>query len=360
VIIGAGVIGLAIGRCFSEAGLSVLIIEKEGRSGESTSSRNSGVIHAGMYYPDNTLKAKLCVEGNSLLYEYASKKRIDHKKIGKYIVACSKTDLEKLDSIYDQGIKNGVEILKVTKEEIESSESDLSVCAGLFSPNTGIIDVPELLTALEGDIQHNSGMISFSTKCEKVERRNDIFVIHCSSTEDFKVESKFLINCAGLDSENISNKMSFLDKRHIHKINLAKGHYFKYSGKNPFKKLIYPIHNESSLGIHVGFDLSGQLRFGPDLSWISEVDYSFDETLKSKFVKEIQSYWKNLDPNKLHPDYTGIRPKVQRKGEKMKDFIISDCNYHGIKGLVNLQGIESPGVTSSLAIAEYVKDLTLN
>lgn len=344
----------------SKAGLSVLVLEKEPRSGESTSSRNSGVIHAGMYYQDNTLKAKLCVEGNALLYKYAEEKRISHKRIGKYIVACSVSDLAKIDSIYDQGIKNGVVLKRVTKKEIESDEKELSVHAGIFSPNTGIIDVPELITALEGDIQHNSGLISLNTNCKRVDINNGKFVIYCLSNEEFSIKSKFLINCAGLDSENVSKKMSFLGDKYIHKINYAKGHYFKYFGKNPFKKLIYPIHNESSLGIHVGFDLSGHLRFGPDLSWVDEIDYSFDESLKSKFIKEIKSYWKNLDPSKLHPDYTGIRPKIQKKGEKMKDFSILTQKNHGIEGLINIQGIESPGVTSSLAIAEYVKDIVLN
>lgn len=356
---GAGVVGLTIAKSLSDRGLKVLVIEKEVRSGESTSSRNSGVIHAGMYYPEKTLKADLCLKGNKLLYEYALEKKINHKRLGKIIIANTDEEILKLENIYSQGIKNKVNLTKVSSDFIKQEEPSLQSKAGILSPDTGIIDVPEYITALEGDIQHNQGLIVFNTMCKKIKYVDKKFEIYCESSENFKVESKILINSSGLSSDQISNKMDFLDKKFIYKINYAKGHYFKYSGKNPFKRLIYPVHSESSLGIHVGFDLSGQLRFGPDLTWVKNIDYLFDESLKSKFLESITRYWKEINPDKLQPDYCGIRPKIQKKNEKMKDFSILGPKDHKIDGFVNLQGIESPGVTSSLAIGKYVTKLLL-
>lgn len=339
--------------------MEVLVIEKEKRSGESTSSRNSGVIHAGMYYPENSLKANLCLKGNKLLYKYALEKKISHKKLGKIIIANTDEEILKLENIYFQGKKNKVNLEKISSDFIRSEEPFLKAKAGILSPDTGIIDVPEYITALEGDIQHKKGLIVFETLCKKIKYIDKKFEIYCESSEDFKIESKILINSSGLSSDQISHKMDFLDKKFIYEINYAKGHYFKYTGKNPFKRLIYPVHNESSLGIHVGFDLSGQLRFGPDLTWVKKIDYFFDESLKDKFLESITKYWKEIDPDKLQPDYCGIRPKIQKKNEKMKDFSILGPRNHRIDGLVNLQGIESPGVTSSLAIGSYVTELLL-
>ncbi len=356
-IIGAGVVGLAIAREMSKAGYSTLVIEKENKSGEEITSRNSGVIHAGMYYPSNFLKAKLCTQGNKLMYEYLSSKKIPHKKTGKLILATSKKDIIKLNKIYSQGLKNGVTLNLLNSEEVREIEPQLSSEGAIYSPNTGILDVPELITALEGDIQHYGGLVIHNTKFMESKQSIKGFNISCQSSEKFQFDTKILINSSGLSSDKNLKRMSFFKDKFIDKINYAKGHYFKYSGKNPFKKLVYPVNNQSSLGIHVSFDLSGQLKFGPDLKWVDKIDYSVDEDLKEIFVKDIQAYWKNLDPQKLHPDYAGIRPKIQNKGESMKDFSISGEKNHGIKGFINLQGIESPGVTSSLSIAKYVRSL---
>tara|TARA_B100000575_G_scaffold40652_1_gene28198 strand:- start:559 stop:1647 length:1089 start_codon:yes stop_codon:yes gene_type:complete len=357
VIIGGGVIGLSIARELSFSGKEIIVLEKNERAGDVTSSRNSGVIHAGIYYPENFLKTKLCVEGNKLIYEYAKEKNITHNKYGKYIIASNKTELSNLEAIFIQGKKNNVEIYRVEKEKVLENNPDLIFHDALYSPNSGVIDVPEYVTALEGDIQHFGGLISLRTSFNTAKKKKGKFIISCSSKDEFSIESKFLINCSGLSNEiTLKNIEDFpIDK--IYKNYFAKGHYFKYSGKSPFSNLIYPVSGQHSLGIHVGFDLAGGMRFGPDVEFVNEIDYSFNESLKNKFVDSISQYWPNIDPDKLHPDYTGIRPKITKPNEKMRDFSIQTFDDHGIKNFINLQGIESPGLTSSLAIGKLVKNL---
>jgi L-2-hydroxyglutarate oxidase LhgO len=356
-IIGAGVVGLSIAKSCSEQGMSVVVLEKDARSGEGISSRNSGVIHAGIYYPNKSLKTKFCLSGNKLLYDYAKEKRINHKRIGKYIIASSKAEIEKLEGIYKKGILNSVTLNLLTKENMRSIYPDLNIEAGIYSPNTGIIDVPELINALEGDIQHNNGLISFNTKFISAKKTNSGFSITCDDGKKFLISSKYLINASGLNSDLISQQIDTLDKKHYSSIKYAKGHYFKYSGSHPFTTLVYPLASEFSSGLHVGFDLSGQIRFGPDITWVDNIDYSFDDSLKDTFMNSIKKYWPGIDSKKLQPDYVGIRPKLQNIDEKMKDFSICDSKVHGVEGLINIQGLESPGVTSSLAIGEYVKNM---
>ena len=356
-IIGAGVVGLSIAKSCSELGMSVVVLEKNARSGEGISSRNSGVIHAGIYYPNKSLKTKFCLSGNKLLYDYAKEKRINHKRIGKYIIASSKAEIEKLEGIYKKGILNSVTLNLLTKENMRSIYPDLNIEAGIYSPNTGIIDVPELINALEGDIQHNNGLISFNTKFISAKKTNSGFSITCDDGKNFLINSKYLINASGLNSDLISQQIDTLDKKYYSSIKYAKGHYFKYSGSHPFTTLVYPLASEFSSGLHVGFDLSGQIRFGPDITWVDNIDYSFDDSLKDNFMISIKKYWPDIDSEKLQPDYVGIRPKLQNMDEKMKDFSICDSKVHGVEGLINIQGLESPGVTSSLAIGEYVKHM---
>ena len=356
-IIGAGIVGLSIAKSCSEQGMSVVVLEKDARSGEGISSRNSGVIHAGIYYPNKSLKTKFCLSGNKLLYDYAKEKRINHKRIGKYIIASSKAEIEKLEGIYKKGILNSVTLNLLTKENMRSIYPDLNIEAGIYSPNTGIIDVPELINALEGDIQHNNGLISFNTKFISAKKTNSGFSITCDDGKKFLINSKYLINASGLNSDLISQQIDTLDKKYYSSIKYAKGHYFKYSGSHPFTTLVYPLASEFSSGLHVGFDLSGQIRFGPDITWVDNIDYSFDDSLKDTFMNSIKKYWPGIDSKKLQPDYVGIRPKLQNIDEKMKDFSICDSKVHGVEGLINIQGLESPGVTSSLAIGEYVKNM---
>jgi L-2-hydroxyglutarate oxidase LhgO len=234
---------------------------------------------------------------------------------------------------------------------------DLKIEEAIFSPNTGIIDVPELISALEGDIQHNDGLISFNTNFIAAEKIEQGFKIICNDGSSYDLDTRYLVNASGLYSDTISQKIDILDNRHFSSLKYAKGHYFKYNGKHPFTTLVYPLANEFSSGLHVGFDLSGQMRFGPDIAWVDEIDFSFDESLKSKFIESIKQYWPQIDSTKLHPDYVGIRPKLQSSNETMRDFSIKGFNDHGVDGFINIQGIESPGVTSCLAIGRHVLDL---
>lgn len=357
VVIGAGVVGLAIAREASQSGLETIVLEKKDRAGDDTSSRNSGVIHAGIYYPENFLKTILCTKGNKLLYEYAADKKINHKKYGKFIIASNDSEEQKLKALLRQGKKNNVELCETDKEHVIENNPGLVFKKALFSPSSGVIDVPEYVTALEGDIQHSGGLISLKTSFLSAFKKNGNFQIFCESDQEFSISSKFLINCSGLSSEQNLENIEGFQSKNIYKNYYAKGHYFKYSGKAPFSNLIYPISGQHSLGIHVGFDLAGGVRFGPDIEFVNELNYKFDESLKNKFLDSISRYWPEINPDKLHPDYTGIRPKITKPNEKMQDFSIQTKEQHGIECFINLQGIESPGLTSSLAIGKYVNQL---
>ena len=357
IVIGGGVIGLSIARELSLSGKETIVLEKNERSGDVTSSRNSGVIHAGIYYPENFLKTKLCVEGNKLIYQYAKEKKINHKKYGKFIISANKRDLSNLESILIQGKKNNVEISRVDNEKVLENNPGLKFYQALYSPNSGVIDVPEYVTALEGDIQHFGGLISLKTLFLSAKKIKNKFIVSCLAEEEFSIESKYLINCSGLSNELTLKQIKDFPADKIYKNYYAKGHYFKYSGKSPFTNLIYPVSGQHSLGIHVGFDLVGGVRFGPDVEFVNKIDYSFDESLKGKFIDSISQYWPDINSEKLHPDYTGIRPKITRPNELMRDFSIQTEEDHGINNLINLQGIESPGLTSSLAIGKLIMNL---
>lgn len=357
IVIGGGVIGLSIARELSFSGKEIIVLEKNQRAGDVTSSRNSGVIHAGIYYPEDFLKTKLCIQGNRLIYEYAKEKKINHKRYGKFIIASNKTELSNLETIFNQGKRNNIEISRVEKEEVLENNPGLIFHGALYSPSSGVIDVPEYVSALEGDIQHFGGLISLRTSFLNAKKKKSKFIISCLAEEEFTIESKYLINCSGLSNELTLKNIDDFPKDKIYKNYYAKGHYFKYSGKAPFSNLIYPVSGQHSLGIHVGFDLAGGMRFGPDVEFVNEIDYSFNESLKSKFIESISQYWPEINSTKLYPDYTGIRPKITKPNETMKDFSIQTYVDHGIKNLINLQGIESPGLTSSLAIGKFVKNL---
>ena len=357
IIIGGGVIGLSIARELSMSGKDTIVLERNERAGDVTSSRNSGVIHAGIYYPESFLKTKLCVEGNKLIYQYAEEKNINHKKYGKFIIASNKNELSNLESIFIQGKKNNVEICTVDNEQVIENNPGLRFCQALYSPNSGVIDVPDYVTALEGDIQHSGGLISLRTSFLSAKKKKNKFIVSCSAEEEFSIESKYLINCSGLSNEITLKKIENFPTNKIYTNYFAKGHYFKYSGKSPFSNLIYPVSGQHSLGIHIGFDLAGGMRFGPDVEFVEKIDYTFDLSLKSKFINSIIQYWPDINPEKLHPDYTGIRPKITKPSESMRDFSIQISKDHGIKNFINLQGIESPGLTSSLAIGKLVNHL---
>ena len=331
IVIGGGVIGLSIARELSSSGKETIVLEKNERAGDVTSSRNSGVIHAGIYYPENFLKTKLCVQGNRLIYEYAKEKKINHKKYGKFIIASNKSELSNLEAIFNQGKKNNVEISRVEKEKVLENNPGLIFHGALYSPSSGVIDVPEYVTALEGDIQHFGGLISLRTSFLNAKKKESKFIISCSAEDEFFIESKYLINCSGLSNELTLKNIEDFPEDKIYKNYYAKGHYFKYSGKSPFSNLIYPVSGQHSLGIHVGFDLAGGMRFGPDVEFVNKIDYSFNESLKNKFIDSISQYWPEINPTKLHPDYTGIRPKITKPNEKMRDFSIQTLKIMELK-----------------------------
>ena len=281
IVIGGGVIGLSIARELSCSGKETIVLEKNERAGDVTSSRNSGVIHAGIYYPENFLKTKLCVEGNKLIYKYAKEKKINYKKYGKYIIASKKSELSNLEAILLQGKKNNVDISRVENERVLENNPGLIFHEALYSPNSGVIDVPEYVTALEGDIQHSGGLISLRTSFLGAKKKEDKFIVSCSAEEQFSIECKYLINCSGLSNEQTLKNIENFPNDRVYKNYFAKGHYFKYSGKSPFSNLIYPISGQHSLGIHVGFDLAGGMRFGPDVEFVNEIDYSFNDLLKN-------------------------------------------------------------------------------
>ena len=364
VVIGAGVVGLSVARELALKGSKVILLEKETFNGSETSSRNSGVIHSGIYYPQNSLKSRFCVEGNQLLYQYALDRKIAFRNTGKIVIASSSEEVSDLENLYENGKNNEVRGLKlITQAEITKKYiKDIVAFAGLYCPSSGIIDSHDLIMALESDLQSLGAIISNNSFVKNIHSTSSNgYELEIASQEDFfKIKCDVVINCAGLHATKVANKIDKMQADQIPSMHFAKGHYFSLTGDHPFKDfLIYPLPSKDSLGIHVSPDTSGKIRFGPDLNWIENLDYSFQENVKEKFYKSIKKYWPAVDQQKLHPDYTGIRPKIYGPSEKAVDFQIQTSDDHGLHGLINLFGIESPGLTSSLAIGKYVTERAL-
>ena len=359
VIIGAGVVGLAISRKLAKEGKEVLIIEEQGQIGSVTSSRNSGVIHAGVYYDKESLKAKFCPEGNKRMYEYCESRSIPHLNTGKFIVATSDSEISKLDNIFNQASEAGViDIKRVSGEYISDKEPLIKCVEGLYVPSSGIVDTSALMRSYLGDIEDNGGMISYNTCFKKADKKNNLFkTLVFQNNEEVVIASHILINAAGITAENIANNFSFLKKSNIPKTFLAKGNYFETGKKLGIKHLIYPVPNEASLGLHLGLDMSMTVRFGPDVEWIDEINYDVNTNREEIFYNDIIKYIPSFDRSLLKPGYSGIRPKLRDKGQGKSDFMIEGSKNHGIENLINLFGIESPGLTSSLVIADYVSGL---
>lgn len=358
VVIGAGVVGLAIAARMSQHFSNVLIVDKNASFGEETSSRNSEVIHAGIYYPKDSLKATLCVSGKHMLYQYCEKRHVPFQRIGKLIVAQNSEEEAYLQQTNMKAVANGVEDLQwVSQQQLRLSNPELSATAALLSPSTGIVDAHSYMLSLLSDIEQCGGEFVAKTAVVKTCAVDDGFHVTLNSQgEEIELASTYLINSAGLYAEQIANAIDGLEVRHVPKIHWCRGHYFSYSGKSPFTQLIYPVPetNGVGLGIHATLDLGGQLKFGPDTEYIDHLEYGVDPQLKEKFTRAIQRYFPQLNPDKLQPAYSGVRPKIQGPNDAFRDFSIQGVDVHGINGLVNLFGIESPGLTASLAIAEEV------
>lgn len=358
VVIGAGVVGLACAKYLVQRGCSTLVVDSEVSFGKGISSRNSEVIHAGIYYSQSSSKARLCVRGKYLLYEYCEKRKIPNQKIGKWIVAQTDSQAQKLYQLKQAGVDNGVADLQfLCTKAISIGEPDLKATEVLYSPSTGILDSHLYMQSLVDDVESRGGLIVYKTPFLNAEVVPYGFCTHLGGVEPSIVKSRFLINAAGLQAVSISKKIHGLLSAKIPNTCFAKGNYYSYMGKVPFKRLIYPVPDTGGLGIHLTLDMSGQARFGPDVEWIDEINYEVNEQSKQKFAQAIQSYWPCCDVTKLAPAYSGIRPKLGTPESFSSDFLIQTDQDHGINGLVNLFGIESPGLTASLAIAEEVSSL---
>ena len=357
VVVGAGVVGLAVARSLVLAGRQVVVLEKEPQVGVHTSSRNSEVIHAGLYYAEDSLKARLCVQGKAMLYAYCDAHHVACERIGKLIVASGPEDLQKLEAIARQARLNGIDDLRFLEaDEVQALDPHVACNGALLSPSTGIVDSHALMMALEGEIEAHGGAVLLKSGVSNLEASHQGLRFQ-SGGEVF--ECRTLVNSAGLWAGELlkqSRLRRSLQKTAPH-IRFAIGHYYAYPGKSPFNHLIYPVPGNASLGTHATNDLGGGVRFGPDFRWVESIDYGFDDSRKGEFVEAIQRYYPALEPGKLSPGYTGIRPKLAGPGEPPMDFRIEGEREHGVPGLVNLFGMESPGLTACLAIGDYVREV---
>lgn len=355
VVIGAGVIGLAVARAIALKGHEVLLLEAEDTFGTQTSSRNSEVIHAGIYYPGNSLKASTCVRGKALLYKYCKQRGIDHRKPGKLIVASSEQQIEILKGYLAQGRGNGVDDLEIlNKEKLHQLEPEVSGVAALFSPSTGIVDSHGLMLGLLGDFENAAGTLVTGSRARRFKAVADGFEIEVESGGGSMVlRTEWLVNSAGHGALALARESTKTD---LPKNFYPAGHYFSYTGKSPFNHLVYPVADSGSLGLHATLDLGGQVKFGPDVDWRDELSYTFDssEHRQRHFEKRIREYYPGLDVSRLQAGYVGVRPRTSGPGESAADFMICGPEVHGKMGLVQLFGIESPGLTACLAIAGEV------
>lgn len=352
VVVGAGVVGLAVARALALSGRSVIVLEAAERAGEGISSRNSGVIHAGMYYPPGSLKARLCVRGLQLMYEYCARRGVAHQRLGKLIVACADPDRAALQALADRAAINGVRVHPLSGAQAQALEPELRCVAALESPDSGIVDVAELVTALEGEIEAHGGQLVMLTPVRAVERLGDALVAVTAAGD--RLSCRTLVNAAGLGALELAAATAGLAPQFVPQLHYGQGHYYTIYGKSPFQRLIYPLPGPASLGVHLGMDIAGRCRFGPDMRWVSAPDYDFDDSQRAAFAAAIRQWWPALDDAELMPDFVGIRPKLHGPGQAQADFVIQDARVHGQPGLINLFGIESPGLTSALAIGEEV------
>ena len=361
VVIGAGVVGLAISRELSNINGEILVLESEKNFGQLTSSRNSGVIHAGIYYPENSLKSKFCIEGNILLYEYCNKYNIPYRNTKKILVASSLEQVQIIDQIKINAEKNGVRnIKKLTKSQTLQLEPLIRCEESLLVPSSGIVDAVSFMRSLEGQILDSGNMISYQSLVSKINFDGKIFTLRVldNNNQETTIKCRNLINSTGLYATDIANKIEGLKKEFVPKAFFAKGNYFSINKDLGIRHLVYPIPNEFSLGIHLTPELDYSVKFGPDFEWVEDREnYKVDINKKKLFINEIKKYLPDIDSNSLNPNYAGIRPIIEKKEKSKRDFIIQTDSTHSIPNLINLYGIESPGLTSSLAIALHVRDL---
>ena len=358
VVIGAGVVGLAIARALAMTGREVLVLEREDLIGSITSARNSEVIHAGIYYAKDSNKARLCVRGRQMLYEFCAANGVTAWNCGKLIVACTPDEVDQFAGIAKRAWDNGVEDLRqISASEAQAMEPSLSCDGALLSPSTGVVDSHNYMLALLGEAEAHDAMLVLNTEVDSLAATEDGFLIRTGGAEPMDLLAREVINSAGLDAPALAQGMSGLPEPAQPQLWFAKGNYFSLSVKAPFSRLIYPAPVAGGLGVHLTLDLQGRGRFGPDVEWIDQIDYTVDPSRSDSFYDAIRRYWPDLPDASLTPDYSGIRPKLSKGGKHADDFRIDGAEIHGRPGYVGLYGIESPGLTSSMAIAEHVRDL---
>jgi L-2-hydroxyglutarate oxidase LhgO len=358
VVVGAGVVGLAVARACALAGMEVIVIERNARIGAETSSRNSEVIHAGIYYPTGSLKARFCVEGRNALYDFCESRNIDHRRCGKLILAASAHQHDALKRLAQQAHCNGVDdLVFLSPDEARSLEPEVRCTAALWSPSTGIVDSHAVMTALQAELENAAAIVALRTQFIGAKCRNGhVEVSLLGDATPLVLSSNWLINCAGLHAVETAHRIEGLGREYIPASYAAKGSYFSIS-QRPFKRLVYPLPNDAGLGVHATLDLAGRVRFGPDVEWVSELNYDVSARRAAEFYPVIRQYWPSLQDGALQPAYAGIRPKISGPTERAADFCISDPRAHGVSGLINLFGIESPGLTAALPIGAHVANL---
>ena len=353
VVIGAGLVGLAVARALATAGREVVILEAEDAIGTHTSSRNSEVIHAGIYYPQGSLKARACVEGRQRLYAYCAEREVPHRRCGKLIVATDAAQLEKLEGIRQKAHANGVtDVVHLSAAQARAMEPELQCVAALHSPSTGIIDSHALMLAFLGDAERAGAMLALKCPLAKGVVRTGGIELHVAGAEPILATQ--VVNSAGLRAPSLARRMEGYPAELAPPECYAKGSYYTLAARPPFSRLVYPVPEPGGLGVHVTLDLAGRARFGPDVEWMDRIDYTVDPQRAERFYAAIRRYWPGLPDGSLEPGYAGIRPKISGKDAPAADFLVQGPRAHGVPGLVNLFGIESPGLTASLPLADAV------
>jgi L-2-hydroxyglutarate oxidase LhgO len=355
VVIGAGAVGLAAARALALAGHEVMVLEKERWIGAETSSRNSEVIHAGLHYPKDSLKARFCVEGRDRLYRYCAERGVPHRRLGKVTVACKEAEIPILESVWRKAVANGVDDLEwVGGNEARALEPELFCLRAFLSPSTGIIDSHALMLSYQAELEAAGGMVVMRAPVLGGRAGAAGFTLEVGGAEPATLDCRMLVNSGGIHAPALARRIAGLPAGSIPRDYFCRGVYFTLSGRSPFQRLIYPVPEPGGLGVHLTLDLAGQARFGPDVEWIDAIDYTVDPRRGERFYAAIRSYWPGLRDGALQPGYAGIRPKISGPGEPAADFVVQGPAEHGVPGLVNLYGIESPGLTASLALADHV------
>ncbi len=353
VVIGAGLVGLAVARALAIAGREVVILESEDAIGTHTSSRNSEVIHAGIYYPRGSLKARACVEGRELLYAYCAERGVPHRRCGKLIVATNAAQVEELEGIRQKAHLNGVtDVVRLTSARARAMEPELQCVSALHSPSTGIVDSHALMLSYLRDAERAGAMLALKSPLAKCVARTSGFELHVAGAEPILAEQ--VVNSAGLHAPSLARRIEGYPGKLAPSELYAKGNYYALARRAPFSRLVYPVPEPGGLGVHVTLDLGGHARFGPDVEWVDRIDYTVDPRRADQFYAAIRRYWPGLPDDSLEPGYAGIRPKISGKDAPAADFVVQGPRAHGVPGLVNLFGIESPGLTASLPLADAV------